>query len=412
MFMRDGSSARVRVSDALMLGGLTALGPLSTDLYLPALPDVSHDFAAAMSITQLTVTACIIGLAAGQLFIGPLSDSRGRRAPLLIGILLFGFASLWSALAPSIFSLTLARFALGVSGAAGTVLALAIARDLYSGIALARCISLLMTVNFLAPAIAPALGGQLLTITTWRGVFVTLALVSAVYLVISIFRIKETLPPDRREPRSIPGTLRIFRRLLAERSFIGYALSSGFAFATGIVIITSSPFLLQGIYGLSPQSFGFALGVNALGLALMSQLNARLVRRVAPGTLLGIGVAAIALFSIGLLLTVVSGTGLVGILPALFGVTASLGLIAPNATALALAEIEAEIAGSAAALIGALQFSIGAITAPLFGLGGTQTAIPMGFGVATFGVLAWLAFLLLCRTPVEELRQQTGTSRP
>lgn len=395
----DGSGAMrpIRVRYVLILGGLTALGPLSTDMYLPSLPSVSHDLGATMSLTQITLTACILGLAVGQVIAGPVSDARGRRWPLLTGIAVFALTSLLCLVAPNVAVLTALRFVQGFAGAAGIVMALAIARDLYSGVTLARGISLLMTVNFLAPIIAPVLGGQLLRFASWHGVFVTLTGVGVVFLLASAFGLRETLPAERRQRGGIAATVRAFRALLVDRRFTGYALTSSFAFAAGIVYISVSPFILESIYGLSPQIFGLVFGINAVGLAIMAQVSARLAGRVSPRTLLTWGVAAIAIAATALLLVVPSGMGLSGILPSLFVLTASLGFIAPNAAALALANVDTGTAGSASALLGVLQFSVGAVVAPLVGLGGTTTAVPMAATIAAFGIAALVTFLVLCR---------------
>ncbi len=388
---------RIRVRHVLILGGLTAFAPLSTDMYLPSLPAVSHDLSAPMAQVQLTLTACIVGLSLGQVIAGPISDALGRRRPLLIGIAVYALVSLLCIVAPSIAVLTGLRFVQGVAGAAGIVIASAIARDLYDGIALARCISLLMTVNFLAPIVAPVLGGQLLAFTSWHGVFVTLALIGIVALLVSAFVLGETLPPDRRQSGGLSATFLAFRRLLTDRRFVGYALTSGLAFAAGITYISASPFVLQNIYGLSPQLFGLLFGVNALGLTLMAQVGARLVGRVSPYTLLTWGVVAIATAGSALLVAALSGVGLVGVLPSLFVLVASLGFIAPNATALALAKINTEMAGSGSALLGMLQFCIGSVTAPLIGLAGSASAVPMAAGIAAFTLAALVMFIALCR---------------
>lgn len=380
----------------LILGGLTAFAPLSTDMYLPSLPAVSHDLSATMSLTQITLTACILGLAFGQVIIGPISDARGRRWPLLIGIAVYVLASLLCIVAPSVVILSLLRFVQGLAGAAGIVIALAIARDLSTGSALARCISLLMTVNFLAPIVAPVLGGQLLTLTSWRGVFVTLALLGIVALLASTFGLSETLEMSQRQSGGISATLRSFRGLLVNKRFVGYALSSSFAFAAAIIYISMSPFVLENIYGLSPQLFGLLFGINALGLAGMSQFSAKLVNWMPPQRLLTGGVVALTIAGLALLVVVITGIGLVGVLPLLFLLVASLGFIAPNATALALGTTDPQTAGSASGLLGMLQFSIGAVIAPLVGLGGTTTAIPMAVAIAVFGIVALLAFLVFC----------------
>jgi DHA1 family bicyclomycin/chloramphenicol resistance-like MFS transporter len=390
-------SSWIRVHHVLILGGLTALGPLSTDLYLPALPSVSRDLGATMSLTQLTLTACILGLSLGQLISGPISDAWGRRLPLLIGLALYALTSLLCLVAPSVGVLSILRFVQGVAGAAGIVIALAMARDLYAGTALARCISLLMIVNFLAPMLAPVLGGQLLAFTSWHGIFVALAGVGAVSLLAVTFGLRETLEASRRQSGGLSASLSTFRALLADRRFVGYSLSCGFAFAAGIVYLSASSFVFQNSYGLSPQIISYIFGINSLGLVVMAQVGARIVGQVSPQKLLNWGVVIIALAGTTLLVVVLSGLGLIGVLLPLFVLVASLGLIAPNATALALANVNPQIAGSASALLGVLQFSIGALVAPLVGIGGTATTVLMAAFIATFGIAALVTFIIFCR---------------
>jgi DHA1 family bicyclomycin/chloramphenicol resistance-like MFS transporter len=214
-------------------------------------------------------------------------------------------------------------------------------------------------------------------------------------LLASAFGLGETLPVTRRQSGGLSATLGAFRDLLLDRRFIGYALSSGFAFAACIVYISVSPFVLQNIYGVSPQIFGMLFGVNALGLVIMSQVSGRLVGRIAPQKLLAWGMAAIAIGGIALLVVVLSGIGLIGVLATAFVITGSLGFIMPNITTLALSDTKA--AGSASALLGVLQLALGAITAPLVGLGGTASALPMAAVMAAFAIATLLAFVVLCR---------------
>ena len=389
-------STPIRALHVLVLGGLSALGPLSTDMYLPALPALSRELGASMAQTQLTLSAGILGLSLGQVLAGPSSDALGRRRPLLIGVAAFALASLLCIIAPSVAILMVLRFVQGVAGAAGIAIALAVVSDLYAGSVQARVFALLMLVSGLAPIIAPVIGSQLLAFTSWRGIFVLLALIGLGLLLAVTFGLDETLPPERRQRGGLATSLRAFRDLLLDRRFVGYALASGFAFAAGIVYISVSPFILQNIYAVSPQQVGVLFGINALGLVLMAQVGGKLVGRVSSQRLLAWGVALLAVGATALLVVVLGGIGLVGILPALFVVVASLGLIAPNATALALADTKT--AGSAAALLGVLQFSIGAIAAPLVGLAGTATAVPMAAAIATFGIAALATFSIFCRT--------------
>lgn len=379
----------------LILGGLSALGPLSTDMYLPALPALGQELGATIAQTQLTLTAGILGLALGQVVAGPSSDALGRRRPLLIGLAAFALSSLLGVVAPSVGTLTLLRFVQGVTGAAGIVIALAVVSDLYAGVAQARLYALLTQVSGLAPIIAPVIGSQLLTFTSWRGIFVALALMGVGLWIGAASSLRETLPVQRRQRGGIAATLRGLRSLLGDRRYIGFALSAGFAFAAGIVYISSSPFILQNLYEVSPQFMGGVFAVNALGLVLMAQVSSRLVGRFSPHTLLGWGVASIAIGGVSLLLIAVSGIGLIGLLVSLFVIVSSLGLIAPNATALALSNTPT--AGSAAALLGVLQFSIGAVIAPVVGMAGDESAVPMATAIAGFGFATLVTFHLLSR---------------
>jgi MFS transporter, DHA1 family, multidrug resistance protein len=398
-----GTATRIRPLYVLILGGLSALGPLSTDMYLPALPALSRELGATMSQTQMTLSAGILGLSLGQIIAGPSSDALGRRRPLLVGMAVFALTSLLCIVAPSATALTILRFAQGVAGAAGIAIALAIVSDLYASTAQARVFSLLMLVSGLAPIAAPVIGSQLLRFTSWHGIFIALALVGVVLLLGAGFGLDETLPVVRRQSGGVMASLRAFRDLLADRHFVGYALSSGFAFAAGIVYISVSPFILQNIYSVSAQQLGILFGINAFGLVIVAQISGRLVGRVPPRTLLAWGLAASAAGGLALLGVVLSGVGLVGVLPSLFVLIASLGLIAPNATTLALSNTRA--AGSAAALLGLLQFSIGAVAAPLVGIGGTTTAIPMAAFIAVFGLAALITFVALCRPGQSTIQQ-------
>lgn len=389
------TSTPIRVRHLLILGGLGAIGPLSNDMYLPSLPAVSHDLSATMSQTQITLSVCILGLALGQVIAGPISDALGRRRPLLIGVASFALASLLCGFAPSVAALIVLRFVQGVAGAAAIAIALAIASDLYAGIARARFFSLLVLVNSLAPIVAPVIGSLLLTFTSWRGIFVTLALIGVVLLLASAFGLGETLSPDRRQSGGITASLSAFRDLLTDRRFVGYALSCGFAFAACIVYYSVSPFILQNIYGVSPQLFGILFGINALGLGILSQVNERLVRKVSSQKLLTWGVAVMAIGGTAFLVGILSGIGLVGLLVSFFVMVSSLGLIVPNATTLALNNTRT--AGSASALLGVLEFAIGAVTAPLVGIGGTTTAIPMALVIAAFGIATLVTFVVFCR---------------
>jgi DHA1 family bicyclomycin/chloramphenicol resistance-like MFS transporter len=383
-----------------LLGALTAFGPLSIDMYLPALPEMADDLGAAPSLVQLTLTACLLGLAAGQLVGGPVSDARGRRRPLMAGLAAYVVASALCAIAPSVGVLIACRFVQGAAGAFGIVIARAVVRDLHEGRAAAALFATLMVVNGVAPIVAPIVGAGILHLTTWRGVFALLAVVGALLLTTTALMLKETLPAAERRPGGLRSTLRTFGTLLADRAFVGCVVSAGLAFAAMFAYISGSPFVLQKVYGASPGVFSLLFGLNGLGIVAASRLSHRLSQRHDPVVLLRGGLIATAGGGVALLVAVLAGAGLPGVLPSLFLTVSSIGVIVPNATALAL-EGHRSTAGSASGLLGLAQFAFGAVAAPLVGLAGEHTAVPMAVVVAVTGVaaLATFAALVARRTP-------------
>jgi DHA1 family bicyclomycin/chloramphenicol resistance-like MFS transporter len=383
----------MRVSPRLVvvLAALSAFGPLSIDFYLPGLPRLTSDFGVGASLGQVTLTACLLGLAVGQLFVGPLSDRLGRRPPVLVGLVLYCAASLACAAAQSIWVLVALRLVQGLSGSAGIVVARSVVRDLVEGVEAARLYSILMVVLGVVPILAPILGGAFLHVTSWRGLFVILAAVDAGILAATWRWLPETLPADRRRK---PGSVGVgFLDLLRDRFFAAYAVVMGLGFAAMFSYIAGSSFVLEDLHGVSAQAYGVIFGVNALGIVAASQLNRALVGRASPRQLLTAGVGAQGTAGVGVLAVVlVGGTGLTGLLPCLFVSVASIGLIVPNATALALTDYP-HAAGRASALLGMLQFAFGALAAPLVGIAGRETAVPMALLMAAFGVgaLATLA---------------------
>ncbi|MEO6089459.1 MAG: multidrug effflux MFS transporter [Umezawaea sp.] len=382
---------------ALVLGGLTAFGPLSIDMYLPAMPRMAGDLHAADATVQLTLTSFIIGLAIGQLLIGPLSDSLGRRRPLLFGLGLYVVGSVLCAISPTSGVLIAARAVQAVGAAAGLVIARATVRDRYSGVAMARFFSTLMLVNGVAPVLAPVIGAQLLNWTSWRGVFVTLAVIGSVLLAVVALLLPESLPAALRTPARPGAVVRTYANLCTQRSFIGYALASGLMFAALFAYISGSSFALQGVYGLSPQQFSLVFGFNGVGIILAGGVNRRLVGRFSEQAMLFSGLLLAAVSGLGVLAAVVFGLGLVGLLVPLFFLVSAVGIVLPNATSLALAD-QARSAGAASALLGVLQFVIGGgLATPLVGLGGPGTALPMAAVIAGFSVLALLLSVAMNR---------------
>jgi DHA1 family bicyclomycin/chloramphenicol resistance-like MFS transporter len=393
------STRAERARLVLILGSLSAFGPLSIDMYLPGLPRLAATLDAPAWAAQLTLTACLAGLALGQMLAGPLSDRFGRRRPLLIGVAAYAAASLLCALAPSILALVALRLVQGFAGAAGIVIARAVVRDMHSGVAAARYFSLLMLVNGLAPVLAPVAGGQLLEVTSWRGVFVVLAVIGLALLAATAAGLPETLSAERRHAGGVRETLHTFARLTRDRVFIGHALAGGLAFGAMFAYIAGSPFVLQDIYGASPQLFSVMFAVNALGIVAAGQLNRAVVGRFGPRGILCAAVAVQAAAGLALLAVVaVGGLGVWPVVALLFVVVAAIGLVVPNGTALALAD-HPRVAGSASALLGVLQFSVGAATAPLVGVAGSTSALPMAGLIAVMGVGAVLAATVVARAP-------------
>jgi MFS transporter, DHA1 family, multidrug resistance protein len=378
----------------VLLGGLTAIGPLSIDMYLPALPAISRDLVASESMIQLTLTACLVGLAAGQVLAGPLSDRLGRRRPLLIGVAAYALASLLCAAAPAAPLLVGFRLVQGLAGAAGIVIARAIVRDLYFGSAAARYFSRLILIFGLAPILAPIIGAQVLRFTSWHGIFGALAIVAVLLWLGAVLGLPETLPAERRSDGGLRGTFRTFGQLLTDARFIGYALSGGLAFGALFAYISGSPFVLQGIYGVSPQTFSVIFATNALGFVIASQINGSLVGRIPPARLLAAGLIMSATGGIAVLLVVlIGGLSLLALLVPLFLLVSSVGFIVPNATALALSR-RPDAAGTGSALLGVIQSGVGAAGAPLVGAAGIRSALPMAIVIAVSGAGAILAFVL------------------
>ncbi|MFY1598353.1 multidrug effflux MFS transporter [Micromonospora sp. WMMD737] len=387
-------TGRAAVVLLVLLGTLTAFGPLSLDTYLPAFPEMTRDLSASQAQIQLSLTTCLVGMALGQLVTGPLSDRFGRRRPVLVGVAAYTLLSLVCAAVPSAETLAAARLAQGFAGGMGVVVARAVVRDLYAGREAAKYFSRLTLVFGVAPMAAPAFGSLVLRFGDWRTVFVALAVIGALLAAAVAWRLPETLPAARRSTGGLAATAAAGRSLFTDRIFLGYALAQGLAFAALFAYISGSSFVFQDVFGVSAGAFSLIFGVNALALVAAGQLNARLLDRFAPRTLLlrplGVGLLAAAVLLAGALL---GSLPLVAV--ALFVFMGSLGMVMPNGTALALDRHPAH-AGTAAALLGTIQSLVGAMAAPLVGLGGEGSAVPMavvlaGAAVASLAVVGTLA---------------------
>ncbi|MFD7640715.1 multidrug effflux MFS transporter [Kitasatospora sp. NPDC059795] len=392
------STAPFAAATVAVLGSLAALGPLTTDLYLPALPALTADLRSTAPAAQLTLTGSLLGMAFGQLLFGPLSDRTGRRRPLLAGLALYTAASVMCALATSMPMLVTGRALQGAAGSAGLVIGRAIVRDRLEGVPMIRFLATMGLISGLAPILAPVAGAQLLRVTDWRGTFVTLAVLGALLTVGSALGIRETLPPERRHGDGLGSTVRAIGGLLADRPFRGYLLTSTFAFGALFAYIAGSSVVLQDVYRISPQTYSLVFAVNSIVLLVVTQLNGRvLVQRFRGPVLLVAALAvAVAAGAAVVLCTTVWDTGLAGVWPALAVLMGTMGVILPNANGQALT-MAPHAAGSASALLGAGTFLCGSLVAPLSSLGGHPSATALGAVVLGCSLLALLTVLPLYR---------------
>lgn len=358
-------------------------------MYIPGLPSLSRELSVPASSAQLTVTGCMVGLGLGQLVAGPLSDSLGRRRPLLTGLTGYIVASLMCALAPSIGVLVAMRLIQGMAGGVGIVIARAIVRDLSEGETAARMFAVLMAITGVAPVCAPLIGGQVLLVTSWRGVFVVLAAIGVPLLAGSAAWLPETLTGAARHRGGLIATLRTFHQLLRDRRFVPYLVAFSLSFSAMFAYISGSSFVLENIYGISPQLYSVVFAVNSGGLIVVSQISARLVGRTGPTRLIRAGLMVVAAASAGTLLVTVAGAGLVPLLACFFVLLSANGLVMPNGIAAAMAHQEGML-GAASALLGVGQFGAGAIVAPMVGVGGSHDALPMAVVIVVCGVSALL----------------------
>lgn len=373
---------------------LTVFGPISMDLYLPALPALTRDFGAVTSVAQLTVTACLIGLAAGQLIAGPLSDRYGRRGILLIGIVAYVATSALCAVSPTVELLIVARLVQGLAGGVGIVIANAAGRDTYAGGQLIRFYGRLTVVGGFAAIVGPLLGGLLNTVVDWRGLFVFLAVIGAGILVITVAVFDETLPPQRRTAGGFGHIVRDFRELLGDRTFLGAVLNQGFLYAALFAYLSGATFVLQDIYGLSPQWYAAAFGLNSAGFMVFGYLAGRLAERWSIRGTLFTGVALAGLGAVGLLAGGLTPMPLWVVIVSLFVLASGVAISSPPATTLALTGYP-QMAGTASSLLGMVRFGFGGIAAPLVGIAGSLSILPLGVVTTVSALLAAIACRLL-----------------
>jgi len=375
-----------------MLGALSAFGALTIDMYLPAMPAMADDLHTRAGLIQLTLTVFVLGLAMGQVVVGPLSDVWGRRRLLLAGLAIYVVGSVACIFAPTVGWLIAARVVQSVGAAAATVLSRAIVRDLFDGIAMTRFFSTLMLVNGVAPVVAPVIGGQLLNVASWRVMFLVLALAGIVLLLVVRGRLPESLPEERRQAADLRANLRAYVPLCRDAFYLRYVLTSALMFGAVFAYISGSSFVLQDIYGLTAQQYSFVFGANGLGIMLFGQVNGLLVGRVAnEHTLLGVSLLVATISGCGVLISVIAGLPHLVLFACLFAVVSTLGPVLANATSLALAA-HASAAGAASSFQGMLQFLIGGVVASTMGAFGEGSAVPMGCAICVSATAALAVF--------------------
>ena len=408
---RDG---RTRL--ALVLGALSAFPALTIDLYLPGMPRMADDLGTSPGFVQLTVTLFVIGLAAGQLVVGSMSDAAGRRRLLLVGLGCYVIGSLYCLVAPTAPALLVARIVQSLGAAAATVLSRAIVRDTFDGAAMTRFLATLMLVNGVATVSGPLVGAQLIALAGWRSVFAFLAVVGTVLLIVVAVSVPETLAPHLRRPSGAGAVVSSFANVCRDRDYVRFVLAGAFMFASMFAYITASSFVLQDSYGLTPTLYSVVFATNAVGIVLAGQTNSFLLGRTVMGRLMGeatllrASLVAAVVAGIGVLVTVEADLPLGVLLVGLFVLVAMLGPVLANATSLALAP-HAASAGTAASLLGVLQYVVAGTTASTMSAAGGRSVSTLAPAMAiTIAATAATALLLVLRRPQRRSRTQHATS--
>ncbi len=365
------------------------------DMYLPSLPTLVEYFATSTSKAQLTLGGFMIGFASGQLFYGPVSDRFGRKRVLVSGIALYCVATLFCAMATTVDGLIAMRFIQALGGGAGVVLTRAIVRDIYSGDASARAMSLMLLVPSVAAFIGPFIGGQLLLWASWRTIFWLLLAFGGVTLLLTFLVLPETLPPERRQRLTLPRVLREYGYVLRHRRSVGYMFCGAFSFAAMFAQLSGTPFIYIQLFGVPPEYFGFLFCLNIIGIMCGSLLNSRLVMRFGTRRMLIAGTSIALAGGLTLFVTASAGLGgLAGIVVPIFIFMVPHNITNANAAAATL-EFFPQIAGTASSLVGAIRFGTGAVVGALVGLLHDGTAIPMAAVIAGCAILSAASFWFL-----------------
>jgi len=407
--LTSASVSRVRVGRPLatLLLVLTVFGPISMDLYLPALPALTSELGAATSLAQLTVTACLIGLAAGQLIAGPLSDRFGRRRPALIGVVAYVLVSALCAVSPTIDALVAARLVQGLAGGVGIVIAQAAGRDVYEGGHLIRFYGRLTVIGGFAAIVGPLLGGALTAVLDWRGLFVVLAAIGAIILLWVAVGFPETLDRDARTAAGFAVIGRDIRLLLSDRRFVGAVIAQGFVYAALFAYLSGATYVLQGVYGLSPQGYALAFGLNSAGFMVFGYLAGRASERWSVTGTLIVGLVVAGVGAAGVLLAGLTAVPLAVVILSLFLLAAGTAITSPPSTTLALADYP-QMAGTASSLLGAARFAFGGVAAPIVGVAGSLSILPLGLVTTASIALAAVAATIFLRRPRQASARRRG----
>ena len=392
----DSLSRRERLVYIVVLGALVALGPFTIDLYLPALPVIQTDLAVDEGTVQLTLSATIIGFALGQLVVGPWSDKVGRRLPLILATAVHILASFGAALAPDITWLMVARVLQGMGAAGGGVVAMAMVRDLFGGKPLVRMLSRLALVTGLAPILAPVIGSQLLLFLDWRGLFAFLCVYGLFVIIAASLFIVETLPPERTRDAGHRTARERYKSVFSDRIFIGIAIIGGFSISGLFAYLAASPFIFQDLFGLDVQQYGLLFAVNSLGIVLGTQISARLIPRVGAQWILAVTTSVQLMMALAIILLSMAGAGLIGVLIPLWFFIAAVGFGFPCVQVLALVNHGHE-AGTAASLLGAINFGLAGLISPIVGFVGTETVVPMATVMAGAAVVTIFSIWFIVR---------------
>ncbi len=392
----DSLSGRQRAVYVLILGALTALGPFTIDLYLPAFPQIEGDLDVSTAAVQLTLTATTLGFALGQLLVGPWSDKVGRRLPLVLATSVHVLASIGVAFSPDISWLLAFRVLQGFGAAAGGVVAMATVRDLFGGYPLVRMLSRLALVTGIAPIAAPVIGSQMLLIMPWRGMFGVLAAYGVIIMVLAALFIVETLPPARRVEKGHSTLGERYRSLFTDRIFVGVAIIGGMTFAGLFAYLSASSFLFQDVYGLDPQAYGLLFAANSIGVVIGVQVSSRLAKYFGPAWILAGSTAVLLGSAIAIVVLELAGAGLLGTVIPLWLFITACGFGFPCVQVLALPNHGKE-AGTAASVLGAMNFGLAGLISPIVGLFGIADAVPMGTVMAITAAVAIASLWFIVR---------------